>query len=134
MQWKKVLVDLCLQGAQNVCSQTSWWNPKDLASWYLRKFLSLINSCQEGKLMQKNLSLQISSQLQWKRTRIPLPNLTKKLIALIPLFGIFRDHFFVMLQKVLKILMILSHGQATVAKGDLVLMVNFWLKIFTRKV
>ena len=46
----------------------------------------------------------------------------------------FLDHFFVMLQKVLKMLMILSHGQDTVAKGDLVLMVNFWLKIFTRKV
>ena len=46
----------------------------------------------------------------------------------------FLDHFFIMLQEVLKMLMILSHGQATVAKGDLVLMVNFWLKIFTRKV
>ena len=92
IQLKKVHFDLCLQGAWNVCLQTSCWNPQDLASWCLRKFsksVSLINICQVGKLIQQNLSFQISSQLQWKRTRIPLINLTKKLIASIPLFSSF---------------------------------------------
>ena len=59
IQWKKVHSDLCLQGAWNVCLQTLWWNPQDLASWCLRKFpksLSLINSCQVGKPVQQNLS------------------------------------------------------------------------------
>ena len=39
---------------------------------------------------------------------------------------------FIMTKKVLKMLMILSHSQATV-QWDLGLMVNFWLKIFTQK-
>ena len=39
---------------------------------------------------------------------------------------------FIMLQKVLKMSMILSHGQPL--RGDLVLMVNFLLKILTRDV
>ena len=47
------------------------------------------NSCEVGKLMLQNLSFESFSQLQWKRTRIPLSNLTKKLIGLKPLFGSF---------------------------------------------
>ena len=137
MQWKKVHSNLCLQGAWNVFLQTSWWNPQDLASSCLRKFLkslSLINSCQVGKFVQQNLSFQVSSQLQWKRARIALSNLAKKLIVSVALFGSFS-----------LILTNLSCCERCSKcwwycpmvklplKGDLVLIVNFWLKIFTHK-
>ena len=89
---KKVHPDLCFQSVWNVCLQTSWRNPQDLSSCCLRNFSKsffLINSCQVGKLMQQNSSFQISSRLQWKKRSVPLSNLIKKVIVLIPLFGSF---------------------------------------------
>ena len=98
-----------------------WWNPQDLASWCLRKFcesLPLINSCQVGKLMQQTMSFQYSSQVQWKRTRIPLWNMTKNLIALILFFGSFSViPINLLLQNMHEKLMILSHYQVTVEMG-----------------
>ena len=81
------------------------------------------------------LGVEISCQLQWKRTRISLSNLTKKMIVLILLFG----SFFLILtnllcyQSYLKCWWYCPMVKLPL-KRDLVLMVNFWLKIFTQEV
>ena len=105
MQWKKVRTNLCLRGAWNVCLQTSWWSPEDLASWYFRKLsksLSLINSCQVGK----------------------------KLIVSILLFGSFAliPENLLLYERSSKCLWYCLMVKLPL-KGDLMLMVNLWLKM-----
>ena len=118
---KNSVLIFVLQDVWNVCLQTSWWNPQDLSHWCLRKFLkslSPVNRCQVGKLMLQNLSFQIPSQLQWKiqGSFVKFDKETNHIHTFRWQFFLDTNEF-IMLWKVLKMLMILFHGQSTTERG-----------------
>ena len=124
MQWKKVHSDHCLQGAWNVCLQSSWWNLQDFASWCLRKFSkSCVNRYKHLPSREANpakpAKLEFSNfrSTSVKENKDSFVKLDKETDR-VDTWQFFLDtNKLVVLWKLLKILMILSHGQATVEKG-----------------